>query len=65
MIEKEDQCVGCADGLGCLGSSCPNRNVEVIYCDCCGEKIDRDDWYKVDGEDLCEECLKDMFREGG
>jgi formylmethanofuran dehydrogenase subunit E len=43
-----------------LGASCPYRNVEVHYCDKCGEELE--DIYDVDGEELCEECLKEAFR---
>ena len=65
MVREENQCVGCSDGMGCLGSACPNRNVEVTYCDRCGEEIDSNEVYEVDGEDLCEDCLKDMFKKEG
>ena len=65
MERIENQCVGCPKEMGCLGSACPNRNVRVIYCDSCGEEIGMDDVYEVDGQDLCEDCLKDMFRKGG
>lgn len=62
MKRIEDQCMGCAvPGYPCLGASCPNRNVEVYYCDRCGAEIG-DDLFEVDGEDLCEDCLKEMFR---
>lgn len=57
MKRIENHCVCC--GLPCLGSSCPNRNVPVHYCDKCKEELD--DIYEVDGEELCEECLKEMF----
>ena len=65
MEKIENHCVGCADGLGCMGSACPNREVKVIYCDCCGSEINSDEVYEFDGDDLCEYCLKDMFRKGG
>lgn len=58
MVKIENRCVDC--GFPCLGSACPHRNVKVHYCDKCGEEID--EIFEVDGEDLCEECLKDMFR---
>ena len=62
MTRYEDRCCGCAvPGYPCLGSSCPNRNVPVPYCDKCGYEIDGD-IYDVDGEELCEDCLKEMFR---
>lgn len=62
MVKIENQCVGCSSsGLPCLGSTCPNRRVEVYYCDRCGEEIEGDMYYD-EGEDLCEECLKEKFR---
>ena len=61
MIQIENHCIGCAvDSYPCMGSSCPRRNVEVHYCDKCGEELE--EILLVDGEELCEECLKDMFR---
>jgi len=63
MKKIENQCVGCPPERGCMGSACPHRDVEVIYCDCCGCEIG-DELYEVDGEDLCEDCLKDRFRKG-
>lgn len=65
MKKIENQCVGCPPNMGCMGNACPHRNVEVIYCDKCGSELWADEVYLVDGEDLCEDCLKDMFRKGG
>lgn len=60
MVVIEDHCCDCAvPGYPCEGSSCPNRNVEVHYCDKCGYELD--DIYEVDGEELCEDCLKEKF----
>lgn len=53
MVTKENQCVNC--GKTCLGSSCPNRNVTVFYCDRCHDEAGH--LYDYDGEQLCEECL--------
>lgn len=53
MVRTENHCVDC--GLPCLGSSCPNRNVRVLRCDQCEEETDK--LYKLEGEELCEECL--------
>lgn len=62
MVRIENHCCNCATpGYPCLGPSCPETRVPVYYCDKCGEEI-YDDVYDVDGEDLCEECLKDKFR---
>lgn len=58
----ENHCCDCAvPGYPCQGKYCPLTHVEVWYCDECGEEIDGD-VYRVDGDDLCEECLKDKFR---
>ena len=60
MRTVEDRCVGCTSlGMHCIGSSCRTRNVEVYYCDKCGEELE--EIYDVDGQELCEECLKEMF----
>ena len=59
MIAIENHCCGCAvPGYPCEGDLCPNRNVEVHYCDECGAEIDAafDDEFRVDGKDLCPEC---------
>ena len=62
MIKYVDMCVQCtAVGLPCQGSCCPNLNVPFLYCDRCKDRID-DDAYEVDDEDLCEDCLKEMFK---
>lgn len=61
MIVIEDHCVGCTDlGKPCIGPHCRNANVAVCYCDECGEKTGCE-VYEVDGEDLCEDCLKRRF----
>ena len=63
MIRIENQCCSCATpGYPCRGSACPLTRVEVHYCDHCDDELDNDDIYDVDGEELCEYCLKEMFR---
>ena len=65
MKRIENHCCDCAvPGYPCLGDACPNRNVKVFYCDKCDPKCDwpLEDVFEVDGKDLCEECLKNMFR---
>ena len=64
MKRIENHCCGCAvPGYPCEGTSCPNRNVEVYYCDKCDPKgnYPLDEVYEVDGEELCEDCLKKLF----
>ena len=55
MIKYENECIGCPPEKGCLGNSCPNRNVKHLYCDRC--KCDCEELYVYDDEELCEECL--------
>lgn len=60
MVRFENQCLGCEDrGMHCLGAACPNRRVEVHFCDRCGDEIG--EIYEVDGEELCENCASDIF----
>ena len=61
MIKYEDQCVGCPPEMGCLGSSCPNRNVKVITCDVCGAYGE----YEFDGKQYCESCLIEVLIDDG
>ena len=59
MVKCENECVGCPKEMGCLGNSCRYKNVKHFYCDKCGEDVE--ELYKVDGEELCEDCLKNNF----
>jgi hypothetical protein len=59
MIQYENDCVDC--GLPCLGDSCPYRNVPHLYCDEC--KCEADKLREYEGEQLCEECLLEKFKE--
>lgn len=58
MRKIENECVGCPPEMGCLGSTCPKRNVPHYYCDYCDreEKL-----YHYDDDELCEECLLKQF----
>ena len=58
MKRIENECVGCPDGMGCLGVSCPNRNVPRFYCDNCGAE---ETLYEFEGGEFCIECIKDML----
>ena len=58
MKRTESECVCC--GFPCRRNGCRNYRVTRFYCDRCGEELGK--IYDVDGEELCEECLKDMFR---
>lgn len=59
MTKYRNECVGCPPELGCLGNSCPNRNIPYLVCDKCGEEAEK--LYKVDDKEVCEDCLLDMF----
>lgn len=58
MIKYEDWCVGCSSVLDrpCLGDSCPNRNVPILYCDECGDEAL--ELFEFDGQELCIDCIK-------
>ena len=61
MIKIENRCCDCAtDSYPCRGSACPLTHVEVHYCDKCDDELD--EIYEVDDIELCEYCLKEMFR---
>ena len=55
MTKYEDECVGCAEVMGCAGPTCPLRSVKHVYCDVCGEEPER--LYVYEGQELCAECL--------
>lgn len=61
MTRIENHCCGCAaPGYPCMGASCPNRRVEVHYCDICGSEItEYEDFEDGDGREICDECLSD------
>jgi hypothetical protein len=61
MKRIENRCCDCATpGYPCRGSACPLTHLEVHYCDKCGDELD--EIYDVDGVELCEYHLKEMFR---
>ena len=60
MRKYENQCVGCPEGMGCLGKSCPYVDVPVDYCDDCGAEGAE---YRIDGDDLCEDCVEKYLQE--
>lgn len=60
MKRIENHCCDCAvPGYPCRGSLCPNRHVEVHYCDRCGEELD--EVHEVDGMELCDVCRDDVY----
>lgn len=59
MIKYENECVGCPPEMGCLGTSCSNRNVPHQYCDCCEEEVEV--LRNYDGEQLCDSCILEKF----
>lgn len=60
MIVYENECCGCAvPGYPCIGKSCSRLRVPRLYCDRC--ECEEDKLYDVDGEQVCEDCLREMF----
>lgn len=62
MCKLKDECIGCPPELGCAGNACKYKNVPVYFCDLCGAEIEDDVYEDDDGHDLCEDCLKEMYR---
>lgn len=61
MLRIENHCCDCAvPAYPCRGELCPLTRVEVHYCDKCDCELE--DIYDVDDLELCEDCLKDLFR---
>lgn len=58
MKKYVNMCVDCPPEIGCLGRTCPKRNVLVYSCDVCrfGEAK-----YTLSDEDYCEDCIKDVL----
>lgn len=66
MIKYENHCCDCAtEHFPCRGNRCSRRNVPVYYCDRCGVELDPDDFFVVEGEELCCDCLCNIFRKRG
>jgi len=55
--ESEDLCVGCETCFHC-GRQKPIVQLKM-YCDKCGDDIEMS--YKIDGKDICENCLEDVL----
>ncbi len=60
---KNDCCDCAAPAYPCMGDSCPYTHVTHYYCDNCGYEYDN--LYVVDGDELCEDCLKERFERIG
>lgn len=62
MIDYTNECVGCPPEMGCLGPSCPNRNVPNYFCDECGDSCAPSQLYDVDGRMLCAHCILSQYK---
>lgn len=60
MKTIENECLDCPKEIGCLGSTCPNRNVPHYYCDECKEE---ETLYHFEGEELCIYCIEKRLEE--
>ena len=57
MIKYENECVGCPEEMGCI--HCGRDKTQHLYCDKCG--ADCEELYVLDGQELCEDCLKNSL----
>lgn len=60
-VKWMNECVGCDNSLGCMGSFCPNRRVPHLYCDKCHKEVDT--LRNYNGDQWCEECILKEFDE--
>ncbi len=59
MIRYMSKCNGCAECVHCGRAF---EQFEFVSCDACGEEgLDR--YYVYEGEEYCEECMKDKLLE--
>lgn len=58
-VMDKGNCVGCPPEMGCLHDACAMLWETHIICDMCLEDVDK--VYRVDGTDICEECLEKAF----
>lgn len=59
MIRYENECVGCPEDMGCLGSVCPYIKVPRLYCDECGNE--EDTLYSYHDKAFCAECFLERY----
>ena len=59
MQRMQDDCVDCGRPEYC-GSCELNKYAQHFYCDRCGCELDPSEVYDEDGQDLCEDCLKEL-----
>ena len=61
MVRYENECCSCSTpSYPCRGNDCSNRHVPHFFCDRCEcEFSPRELHYTDDGEELCEDCLKE------
>lgn len=69
MVRIENHCTGCSDlGLPCLGRSCPNLHVPMLYCDnrkCVASFTGAERLFIVDGVHLCMDCINEIADRNG
>ena len=52
----------CIHGGACTGCMECQDDGEIFECADCGEEIDSDDVYDVDGDKLCRHCVLSRFK---
>lgn len=59
-MSKSCNGIGCNGALDCDNCRQTNGCDIRIYCDYCSEEI-YETYYHIDGEDICEDCLKELY----
>ena len=65
MKYEINECCDCAtEPYPCVGNSCFMRHVVYYQCDRCGcGGLTEDEIHEVDGEDLCDTCFDEEFKD--
>ena len=58
MKKIENECISCPKEMGCMGDSCPYKNVTRFYCDICGDEATL---YHYEDKELCADCIVEQF----
>lgn len=59
-MSKSCNGIGCSGALDCDNCRQTNGCNIRTYCDHCNEEI-YETYYHIDGEDICEDCLKELY----
>ena len=60
LIGEGLECICCGQMVSMSESMLCDECGDFLYCDCCGEPINADDMYTLNGDYLCESCFDEV-----